>query len=31
MLVLHQMQESGNCYKVRLTARQLGIPIALKE
>ena len=31
MLVLHQMQVSGNCYKVRLTARQLGIPIALKE
>jgi glutathione S-transferase len=31
MLVLHQMQMSGNCYKVRLTARQLGIPIALKE
>ena len=31
MLVLHQMQVSGNCYKVRLTARQLGIPITLKE
>ena len=31
MLVLHQMQDSGNCYKVRLTARQLGIPLALKE
>jgi len=31
MLVLHQMQMSGNCYKVRLTARQLAIPIALKE
>jgi glutathione S-transferase len=31
MLVLHQMQKSGNCYKVRLAARQLGIPIALKE
>jgi glutathione S-transferase len=31
MLVLHQMQMSGNCYKVRLTARQLGVPIALKE
>jgi len=25
------MQTSGNCYKVRLTARQLAIPIALKE
>ena len=31
MLVLHQMQMSGNCYKVRLTARQLGVPIALKD
>ena len=31
MPVLHQMQMSGNCYKVRLVARQLGIPIALKE
>jgi glutathione S-transferase len=31
MYVLHQMQVSGNCYKVRLTARQVGIPIALKE
>lgn len=31
MPVLHQMQLSGNCYKVRLTARQLGIPITLKE
>jgi glutathione S-transferase len=25
------MQMSGNCYKVRLAAHQLGIPIALKE
>ncbi|HJW40931.1 MAG TPA: glutathione S-transferase family protein [Rhizomicrobium sp.] len=31
MYVLHQMQESGNCYKVRLTARQLEIPIKLRE
>jgi glutathione S-transferase len=31
MLVLHQMQMSGNCYKVRLTARQLNIPLQLKE
>jgi glutathione S-transferase len=31
MLVLHQMQMSGNCYKVRLTARQLNIPLKLKE
>ena len=31
MPLLHQMQMSGNCYKVRLAARQLGIPITLKE
>ena len=31
MPVLHQMQVSGNCYKVRLAARQLGLPLALKE
>jgi glutathione S-transferase len=31
VLLLHNMQVSGNCYKVRLAARQLGIPIALKE
>jgi glutathione S-transferase len=31
MYVLHQMQESGNCYKVRLTARQVGIAIKLRE
>ena len=31
MTVLHQMQMSGNCYKVRLTAAQLGIPLALRE
>lgn len=31
MMTLHQMQESGNCYKVRLAARQLGIPLRLKE
>jgi glutathione S-transferase len=31
MLVLHQMQMSGNCYKVRLAAHQLGIPLALQE
>jgi glutathione S-transferase len=31
MPVLHQMQMSGNCYKVRLIARQLDIPITLKE
>jgi glutathione S-transferase len=31
MLVLHQMHISGNCYKVRLTARQTDTPIALRE
>jgi glutathione S-transferase len=31
MPVLHQMQMSGNCYKVRLTATLLGIPLTLKE
>jgi glutathione S-transferase len=30
-LVLHQMQMSGNCYKVRLAAHQLGIPLILKD
>ena len=31
MPVLHQMQMSGNCYKVRLTARQAGFPLTLRE
>jgi glutathione S-transferase len=31
MLTLHQMHISGNCYKVRLAARQLGVPLALKD
>jgi glutathione S-transferase len=31
MAVLHQMQMSGNCYKVRLTARQVGFPLTLKD
>ncbi len=31
MLVLHNMQMSGNCYKVRLTARQVGVPIRLED
>jgi glutathione S-transferase len=31
MPTLHQMQISGNCYKVRLAARQLGIALTLKE
>ncbi|MDE1939675.1 MAG: glutathione S-transferase N-terminal domain-containing protein, partial [Alphaproteobacteria bacterium] len=29
MLTLHQMQMSGNCYKVRLVAHQLGFPLNL--
>jgi glutathione S-transferase len=29
--VLHQMHVSGNCYKVRLAAHQLGIPLTLKD
>lgn len=31
MLVLHQMHMSGNCYKVRLAARQTNTPMALKD
>jgi glutathione S-transferase len=31
MPILHQMQMSGNCYKVRLAARQLGVPITLQD
>jgi glutathione S-transferase len=31
MPILHQMQVSGNCYKVRLAARQLGVPLRLKD
>ncbi len=31
MYALHQMQMSGNCYKVRLAARRLGIALALRE
>ena len=31
MPLLHQMQMSGNCYKVRLTARQLNVAITLKD
>jgi len=27
MPILHQMQMSGNCYKVRLTAKQVGVPL----
>src|SRR5215468_11219953 len=31
MPVLHQMQMSGNCYKVRLAAHQLGVRLTLKD
>jgi glutathione S-transferase len=31
MPVLHQMPMSGNCYKVRLAAHQLGIALKLKD
>jgi glutathione S-transferase len=31
MPILHQMQMSGNCYKVRLAARQLGVDLVLKD
>ena len=31
MPILHQMQMSGNCYKVRLAAWQLGIAMTLKD
>src|SRR5688500_16536052 len=31
MPVLHQMHVSGNCYKVRLAARQLGIDLRLRD
>ena len=30
-IVLHQMQMSGNCYKIRLAAHQLGIALTLKD
>ena len=31
MPVLHQMHVSGNCYKVRLCARQVGVPLTLRD
>lgn len=31
MPILHQMPMSGNCYKIRLAAAQLGIPLTLKD
>jgi glutathione S-transferase len=30
-LILHEQTESGNCYKIRLTAALLGTPIELRE
>jgi len=29
--ILHQMHVSGNCYKVRLAAHQLSVPLTLKD
>jgi glutathione S-transferase len=31
MPILHQMHDSGNCYKVRLLAHHLGIPLTLRD
>ncbi len=31
MPILHQMPMSGNCYKIRLAAAQLSIPLTLKD
>lgn len=31
MPILHQMQMSGNCYKARLAARQVGMALTLKD
>ena len=31
MTILHQMHVSGNCYKVRLAAHQLSVPLTLKD
>jgi glutathione S-transferase len=31
MPILHQMQMSGNCYKIRLASRQLGLALTLKD
>ena len=31
MPILHNMQMSGNCYKIRLAAHQLGVSLTLKE
>jgi glutathione S-transferase len=31
MPILHQMPISGNCYKIRLAAQQIGIPLRFKD
>ena len=31
MPMLHQMPMSGNCYKIRLAAHQLGLPLTLRD
>src|SRR5262245_39004761 len=31
MPVLHQMHMSGNCYKIRLAAHELGMPLTLRD
>src|ERR1700755_2142063 len=31
MPTLHQMHISGNCYKIRLAAHRLGVPLTLKD
>jgi len=31
MPILHQMQMSGNCYKIRLAAKQLGVALTLED
>ncbi|MFX5709868.1 glutathione S-transferase N-terminal domain-containing protein, partial [Acinetobacter baumannii] len=30
-LILHEYAASGNCYKIRLTAAHLGVPIERRE
>src|SRR5690242_2258412 len=31
MPILHQMADSGNCYKIRLLAHQCGVALKLKD
>ncbi len=30
-LILHEYAQSGNCYKIRLTAARVGVAIALRH